>query len=368
MKKIAVFIMVYEKPKRTSDIIKNMIACRYPDKEIVVVIDGDYTAEIADALTPVEKEITLLHSGQRIGKAESLNNAVNRTDADTLLFFDNDILLPNDPLFLDKLSEKMDHFDIVEMPKEAIVNSFISNMMSYEFLIFAMTSFTMSFFSGKSLGLNGAAFAVRKEFFQKLNGFKKVINEDADFGARAFRAKAKFCFDSGLKVKNDVPSTLKVWLIQRKRWALNYMLWFRDNLLLVLTSFFRMPSMIIPFLLLQLPLISTIFVIVSLNTFRSKVIIPLFFMQIQQLNDFGGVSLWFFLYQFIFSTGLLPALVGLLVEGIIYFIFARILQFRFNGFWFFIFYFVYSPLWLAANILAGILMLLKINIRQDWKV
>lgn len=366
--KITAVLSIYKDPKLAGPSIKRFLKYRYAKKELVVVVDGETNPKIEKALRPYKKKIRVVYNHKQYGKSISLNRAVKKLRTDVVLFLDNDILLSNNVKFLDILAEDMKKCGIVEIPKEAIQKSLISRMMGYEFLGFAMTTLTIVKISNHCPSMNGAAFAVRKSLFDRLKGFRRIINEDMDLAARAFRLQVRHGYNPELKVENGVPVNLQEWMVQRKRWALNNISWLNDNFLMIIKHFFKSPSFFISAMLLLLPFISFFVVYILMKVAHSAVILPSIFMIAQHFNVLAGFFLWFSHYNLIFTEGLVPTLIGLFVSGTIYYIFAKILKFRFNILEFILFYFIYSPIWLLANVIMWILVIFKVDIKLDWKV
>lgn len=362
-------VPVYRHPKRVEDIVGKLLTNTYEHKEIVVVVDGGTNPEIEEALESFKGRIAVYHNEGRLGKVDSLNAVTAKLNTDVLLFLDNDIILPDDPAFLLKTSEMMARNEIVEFPKEAASKkSIVSRMMRYEFLGFAMTEYVFTKLSGRCPSMNGAAFAVTKSLFDSLGGFAKVVNEDMDLAARAFMRGTKFGYEPGLKVMNEVPSSVPEWLIQRKRWALNNILWLKTNLLMLIKNFIKTPSIIVTMVLLLLPFFSYIVVHELMRNLNLTSILPVVFMVAQHFHALAGVFLWIVHIELIFIDGLIPTAVGLASSGLIYFVFARFLGFKFNPLEYILFYFVYSPIWMLANLIMWLLVLLRVDIKLDWKV
>ena len=84
---------------------------------------------------------------------------------------------------------------------------------------FSSTSWFFSRFLGKCLGFNGAAFAIRREAFNSLGGFRRTICEDLDMGLRSFLKGLKFKFLVDANVYTKAPSSCREWFKQRKRWG-----------------------------------------------------------------------------------------------------------------------------------------------------
>ncbi|MBI4979867.1 MAG: glycosyltransferase family 2 protein [Spirochaetes bacterium] len=366
--KITAVIPVYRDPKRAGDIIHKLLADRYPDKAIVVIVDDATNPAIEKALAPYRKKIRVRYNKKRLGKVTSLNTAVTALKTDVILFLDNDVIVPKDDTFLAKLAKVMEKHDIAELPKEAVKSTLISRMMSYEFLSIAMTEFIFTRLSGRCPSMNGAAFAVKHGLFMKLGGFRKVVHEDMDFAARSFRAGAAFSYEPELKVFNEVPVDIRGWLSQRKRWALNNILWLKDNFFLVLSHLFKSPSFFVSAIFLFLPFIIYIAAFFLMRNNQLTVLLPMVYMVAQQFHAAAGVFLWITHAELIFTQGFIPTAIGVVTSGLIFFGFSRFLRFRFNPLEYFLYYFIYSPIWLLANIIMWVLVIMKIDINLDWKV
>jgi cellulose synthase/poly-beta-1,6-N-acetylglucosamine synthase-like glycosyltransferase len=365
--KISVVVPVYRAPKGMDDIINKILASNYENKEIIIVVDGDLTPEISEAIEPFKGKISIKYSGKHLGKARALNQAVRSLSTDIILFLDNDILLPDNPLFLSILSTEMKTNDIVEMPKDVIAESLFSAMISYEYLSIAMACLTFSIFAKKSPSIIGAAFAVKKELFDRLGGFKYVIDEDIDFGARAFRMHARYSYCLDLKVKVTMPNTFPDWLKQRKRWTLNNVLWFKDNFLYLFLRVFKQPSLFITLIIIILPTAISSLLLIIFNQLHLPFVIPVFFMVAQPFQLPIGLLIWFSHYAMI-SQGILSISLGLMISEFIFYFCSLFIKFRFNIFDYIIYYFLYFPALVIANLVMFILLIGKKNIELDWKV
>ncbi len=368
MNSIAIIVPVYNRPKRVADIVQKSLAHTYENKQIIVVVDGETNQSIEDALESYKEAIHIRYNNERLGKAESLNRAVAGLEADIILFLDNDILLPDDVDFLSKAVSAFDRCDILEFPKEAIVGSLISRMMRYEFMSYAIMEAIFANIAGRCPAMNGAAFAVRRELFEKLGGFRKVVNEDLDFAARAFRVHARVSYKPELKVFNEVPDTFRDWFRQRKRWALGNILWLKDNFRLLVRSFLKTPAFFLTLLLMLLPVFIIIAVFILLKQVHLTMILPFIFMLTDRFNILAGVFLWISHYHVIFTEGLIPSLIGFAGSGLVYFVFSRYLRFKFNPLEYALYYILYAPLWVTANLVMWVLVICKIDVRFDWKL
>lgn len=365
--RISVFVPVYKEPKFLGDIVKKLETMDYKELEIFAVVDGIMTAEIDKALTDLRGRLTVVFPNLHLGKAEALNRAARAVATDVLLFLDNDILLPDDDRFLRLVAEKMQRFDIVDMPKEVVAESFFSAMIGHEYQSLALSSLLFSLLAGRSPGIIGSAFAVRKSLFDQLGGFKKVVHEDGDFGARAFRVHARYSYDLRLKVKTSMPNDLKTWATQRKRWTLINVLWFKENFLFLLKSALTQPSLFPTLGAIVLPSLLSFLAFFLLKHFNLTFLNPMIFMLEQPLQFSAGVFLWL-AHHSLLSQGLFGTAIGFLCAISVYLVFSLFGKFRFNVFTFIVFYFFYTPLLILINLAMFIAHFKTESIRLDWKV
>jgi cellulose synthase/poly-beta-1,6-N-acetylglucosamine synthase-like glycosyltransferase len=366
--KISVVVPVYKQPKRVADIARKILADAWGDKEMIILVDGDTNPEIEFALGPVRGGAKIMYNGRQLGKAATINHFALSHETDVFLFLDNDIMLPDDTQFLTRLSKQMEDRDLAEIPKEAIAKSVIGRMMSFEFLTNAMLSLTMASCSGTSPSMNGAAFAVRSSLFRELGGFAPVINEDMDFAARAFERNARFGFPKGLRVGNEVPSNGQEWLVQRKRWALNNILWLRDYGILLLKKLPQTPALLLSTLFVLLPFVMNFGVFFAAKQTHLSLIVPLLFYASEHLRVLSGIMMHHPNFAILSVSGWLSSFVGMIVAGVVFFVFARKLRFRFSLFDFILFYLIYSPIWMVSNVIMFIAVLFKADVRVEWKV
>lgn len=366
---ITIVIPVYKVPKVLDRLLKGVLNCDYKKKEIIVVADepNDETIEI---LNKYRNKIVSITNSYRRGKVEALNEGIRRGKGDIFLFIDNDIYLPDDSKdFLDVLVEEMGDVDIAEINKEVVKDTFWSRLVYYDHVSFQMANWIFSKTMKKTLGVNGAIFAAKREVFEKIGLFKKTISEDLDFALRAFKNNLKFKFITRLKVYNVVYSDLQSWYNQRKRWAYGVASWVNENLLDLISILKRYPHIIIPVIYLTLP--TLIFTAVTLYTPASVVVdisnnIPMRF--IPAIN-----APFFFLTLFPWLPMLMhisETIWAFIFYSIIFFILSRKMKFKFNILEFALYFFIYAPIWLAI-LLYGFVRVFVFPEKQfdiDWKV
>ena len=87
--------------------------------------------------------------------------------------------------------------------------SFLSKMAYYEYLTFNISSWLSSRYLHKCPAVNGAAFAIKREMFEKVHGFRTVVAEDIDLATRAFLEDSSFAYTTDVEVKNEVHGGLE---------------------------------------------------------------------------------------------------------------------------------------------------------------
>ena len=367
MESIAIIIPVYERPKRVADILSRLLADDYPRASIVVVVDGRSSETIDAALAPFEGRIEVLRNEERLGKSASLMRAASGRSEDLLLFFDNDVILGEEPAFLQKFANAMRSADIANFPFEIIGDTLLARMMRYEFLGTALSQIILGGLARRSPAVMGAALGIRRLLFEELGGFRRLVCEDIDLGARAFERKARFVFVSELLVRTEVPETVPEWMRQRKRWAVGNIVWLNEHFLMILKHAFGSFRFFVSALALFLPSLALSALFFGLRKVQLGHFLPLVYLVIDRFNFLAGFFFWVSHYHAFVFDGLVPVATGLAVSEVIYLALSRRLGFDFNPLEFVLFYFVYSPIWVLANVVAWFLVLFRVDLGFDWK-
>lgn len=366
MTEISVFVPVYKESELLPAILHKLVS-QDVDKEIFVIIDVP-TEHSLETIKRFKKEVKVIINEKRIGKANALNNAVISSSGDVLLFLDADIELPDDPNFLKRIMEKMKYTDFLDIKKKVTRDSFLSKMTSYEYVGFNIGAWMIAKYVKKCPAVNGAAFAVNREVFRALNGFRRVVAEDIDIATRAFLKNYSFAYTKEVEVKNTVHSSWKSWIKQRKRWALGQALWLKDWYRDLLRKCAEKPQIFIPALFFLFPSLILLFLnFLTPNTLVYK-LFSVFFL-------FLAVKFNFALPIFVLSAvsadllkSLLASILSFAVFSILFFSLSRKLGFEFKIHEFFIYYFFYSFLCLIIAIIGLIqVFILHKKTATDWK-
>ena len=188
--KVGVFIPVYRESEQLEPLLRTLIADPYPEKEIVVC--ADEPAGKTDALiAAMGGNVKWRVSAERQGKVNALNAAVAENSCDIILFLDSDIEIRRDG-FIGHVVEGMNDFDLIEIKKKIIRDSFVARIVSYDYLSANFTNLLFAKYLGRCLGFNGSAFAIKRGGWGTLNGFGKEICEDLDMATRTYIAGLRF--------------------------------------------------------------------------------------------------------------------------------------------------------------------------------
>ena len=227
MKTIGAFVPVYKQPKNAVSLARALSSEDYEGSEVIIMVDGETTPEIADALHKIRDtpRVKVIEGMPHWGKAVALYHAVESSNFDNIIVLDNDIALDAKVKLFENCSKLLEVYDLVELPKIGVGKGLVAALVKYEFISNIIGAMFASRKTSKCPSMNGAAFAVRRSLFMELKGLSPVIDDDTDFAARAMLAGAQFAIDPSVRVFNEVPETVTDWLKQRKRWATSFGLW-----------------------------------------------------------------------------------------------------------------------------------------------
>jgi len=365
----SIFIPVYRESDLLKPLLERLLADPYKEKEIFVVID-EPTAKSLSMVREFSDSVYFIWNGERKGKANVLNELVTKSRGEILFFLDSDTLIDESSEgFLHRIAEEMADADIIEMKKNVIRDSFLARIVSYDYLSFSFTNWFFSRKLGKCLGLNGAAFAIKRKAFEELGGFRRVVVEDLDIATRSFLKGLKYKFVKDISISTKAPSSWKQWFEQRKRWGIGSALWLKEYFQSIIKIVKDHPGVLLP---------SLLFIFPSLPFFLFTLIMPddlyikALYVSMLVLSTQASLLLppiAFTSTSFAFMRNLFVMISGFGAYSTVFYIIARKLGFIFNPMEFMVFYLVYSPLWLLIIIAS----LTKVYMRPkkldiDWKI
>lgn len=81
----------------------------------------------------------------------------------------------------------------------------------------------------KCFCVGGTAFAIRREAFEEVGGFSKVVSEDLDLALKTLLKNKRFKYAEKIEVYTKAPSNWKSWFNERKRWGIGTGLWVKEH-------------------------------------------------------------------------------------------------------------------------------------------
>jgi cellulose synthase/poly-beta-1,6-N-acetylglucosamine synthase-like glycosyltransferase len=292
---------------------------------------------------------------------------VKLSSGKVLLFLDADIEVPDDPDFLKKIVEEMRHTDLLDIKKKVARHSFLSKMAYYEYFTFNIGAWIASKHLQKCPAANGAAFAIKRETFDSIGGFRKVIAEDLDLATRAFLDDHAFAYTKEVEVKNVVHSNWGNWFRQRKRWAIGQALWLKEWYRDLSKKCLRKPQIFLPGIFFLYPSVMVFFLTIAVPTawLYDSLLVFSFFVSVK-----FNIALPVFLLS-LFTADLLKALLMSLasfaITAVTFFAFSRKLGFEMKLHELFVYYFFYSAVWLAIMVIGYVQVLVfKKKVAPDW--
>jgi len=365
-RKVSVFIPVYENSDLLEELLEELTKDTYENKEIFVTIDKPVQKSL-EVAKKYESKVNFILNEQRSGKVDALNNAVKISKGEILVFLDSDVKLENSN-FLGEIEQEIEGFDILDVKKKIVTDSFIARMVNYEYISSNFANYLYSKLIKRCFGINGAAFAIKRETFEEVGGFSKVVSEDLDIAVKVLLKNKQFKYTEKVEVSTKAPSSWRSWLAQRKRWGIGAGLWLREHWRNLIKYAKKYPYVVIPSILILFPtLIPMLFNYVFSNFLGYKILDLVFMLLATRFN---------FFIPFFFSTSMALGLftsvmnffISFLVFSALYYSASRKLKLHFNFLEFLIYYFFYQPFAFFTLIVGIITPFLSSKYKLDWKV
>lgn len=350
---VSIFIPVYKESNQLDSML-NELRSQNVSKEIFVTID-EPTAEFSQEIKRLDKEeIKLTVNKERTGKANALNDAVKSSTGEVLLFLDSDVQITPDPDFLKKIIMEMQTTDLLDIKKRVKKEkSFLSRMAYYEYFTYNVSAWLSSKYLRQCPAINGAAFAIKRETFERLGGFHKVVAEDIDLSTRAFLQDGACAYTTDVEVKNVVYSDWTRWFKQRRRWAIGQAIWFVAWYRELAKKFVKKPQVFLPGLFFLYP---------SIAIFFASAVVPSYWMYspLLFLSLFLSMKFNIMLPVFLVSLAtanvlkiLIISLTGFVLTALTFYGLSRKLGFReMKLHEFFCYYFFYSSIWIVLQVIG----------------
>jgi len=366
-KKISVFIPVYEDSDLLEELLEELTNGSYENNEIFVTIDKPNEKSLEVAKKYGDK-VNFTLNEQRMGKVDALNSAVEISEGEILVFLDSDVKLGNSKGFLAIIEREMEGVDILDVKKKIVRDSFIPRMVNYEYISSNFGNYLCSRLIKRCFGINGAAFAIKRETFEEVGGFSKVVSEDLDIAVKTLLKDRQFKYTGKVKVCTKAPSTWRSWLTQRKRWGVGAGLWIKNHWRDLIKYMAKYPHAAFPSIIILFPTLIPMVLNYVFSNFLDYKIFD--FVLILLATRFS------FLIPFLFSASMALVLLASLTNFFISFLLfsalfysaSRKLKLHFNFLEFLIYYFFYQPLAFFTLIVGIITPFFSSKYKVDWKV
>lgn len=364
---VSIFIPVYEGSELLEPVLEKLTDGVCSGLEIFVIIDKPNK----ESLKVVERfggKARFLLNGERRGKVEALNSAVKLSSGEILVFLDADVVISDCAGFLRIVREAVAEADIVDLRKGIILDSFISRMVSYEYVGSNFASYLFSKLVGKCLAIGGTAFAIKRETFEEVGGFSRVVSEDLDLAVKTLLRNKRFKYEDRVEVYTRAPSSWRGWLSQRKRWGIGTGLWIREHWRRLVRYIAKYPHVAFPCAVMIFPTVIPLllsYAFLALLKMQLQNLIPaVLATQLSlQLPDIVPSS-----FLSIIFTGLTNFFLGFIAFSIVFYAVSKRFGFHFNIAEFMVYYFVYQPIAVMVLFVGILRAFISQNHELDWKV
>jgi len=350
--KISAILVAYRDPGYIEENVKKL-----KDKVFEIVVAADKpNSELLKIIKKYRLKATI--SAKRRGKWKALNDAISIANGDYLLFIDSDTRI----IDIGNLEDS----DVVEIRKEISCSSVLEKLVNIDYFNMLLSSKIASKLNS-CLGLNGAAFGIKKDILLKLGKFRPYLAEDIDLGMRLGLNGYKIKISG--KAITKAPSNLREWLSQRERWSAGGSEVVLDNFAYIL----KKPKIWIPSLILLYPAIIGFLINLLLP---DSAILKIFYFILPFIPFLSSKFLILALLT-IFELHIIRNLISILISfiawaSVVVAISKKVkypLQLRVLP----AYYFLYSPLWMIVSVVAFVKVLIyrlrnkKVKI-EDWVV
>ncbi|PVX25067.1 MAG: hypothetical protein CW716_08795 [Candidatus Bathyarchaeum sp.] len=366
-KKISIFVPVYENSDSLEELLEELTNDSYENKEIFVTIDKP-AEKMLKVVNQYESRVTFILNNQREGKVDALNNAVKRSDGEILVFLDSDISIDNSKEFLTKIETNMEGVDILDVKKKIVRNSFIPRMVNYEYVSSNLGNYLYSKLIKRCFGVNGAAFVIKREVFEEVGGFSKVVAEDLDIAVKVLLTNKQFKYTDNVEVYTKAPSSWRTWFVQRKRWGIGTGLWIKDHWKSLIKYVAKYPHVVVPSILILFPTLLPISLSYVFSNFLGYKIIDIVLMLLATRFSFLLPVLFSSSMGRVLLTNLTNFFTSFFFFSVLFYVASRKLKLDFNFLEFTIYYFFYQPLAFFILAVGMITPFLSSKYKLDWKV
>ncbi|BFI73131.1 hypothetical protein YN1_1180 [Nanoarchaeota archaeon] len=372
--KISFIFPIYKESKYVEENIKKILDDPYPNnlKEIILTVDvpkEDFLNKLKEIKEKYKENIKIVISKERRGKVSATNDAVKYSTGNVLIFLDSDVII--EYINLEKIVEEIYEYDLVEFYKEVIPKGWIGKMLHIEYSVYYDVALKILNKKHRTIVTNGAGFGVKREIWEKVNGYTRVYAEDVDFVFKAQENGSKYYMSKNIRIKIEPLEKFRSLIDQKKRWTFGALEVLVNHLNFVIKFAINEPLEVISIiLLLWLPYIIWLYVYIFIPAaFLYNLSIQLYEtlstnVSIIYLLILKPISIYNFLY------GLYLTLAYILITSIYIYLLISISKKRlYNPLYFFLFSIVYIPVYEIIFIYVFLYyVIFERAPRMNWKV
>jgi len=363
---VTVLVPVYRGSPQFEGLLEALGQDPYPDKEVMVCVDAP--TEETRALEPMYPWVRFTWSEERRGKVNALNEAVAGSTGEYLIFIDCDIRL-TDEGFIGRVAEALRSYELVDIKKLIVRDSLLARLVSYDYLSSSITNYLFDRLLGRSPQFNGACFAVRRDTFTRLGGFRRVICEDLDLAFRAYQSGVSFRFADDIAVENAVDANPQVWVRQRRRWGMGLSHWMMEHLRGLLVSSVMSPHAFLAALLVIFPSAPLIAMSLALPNDVFMKLLSLGLILLSSFQIYLVPSVFLVAIFLVVVKSLMAATVSYMGTGLVFMLGARRLGYHFDPLEYTVYFLVYNPVWFIMTLVSLVRVILRREPPElDWKV
>jgi cellulose synthase/poly-beta-1,6-N-acetylglucosamine synthase-like glycosyltransferase len=219
---ISFIVPAYNEEKTIRDTIKHIFGINYKDiLEVIIVNDrsSDNTLEIAKQLAKKYSKIKILDNKENLGKAGSLNKALNIAKGELIAVVDADSYPEKESL--NKMIGFFDNLNVGAVTCPIIVrnkNKFFEKLQYIEYKVIALSRKLLDYVDAIYV-TPGPLALYRRKALTGIKGFDaKNLTEDIEATWHLIHDgwERRMCLST--KVTTTVPTKFRSWFVQRRRW------------------------------------------------------------------------------------------------------------------------------------------------------
>ncbi len=264
--KITFIFPIYKKSEYLIHNIQKILEDKYPSelKEIIISIDMP-EEDFKKALDILKnfKNVKIVISYVRRGKVNATMEDLRYSTGDIIISVDSDAKIEKIDLY--KLVNELEEVDILDFYKEILPSNWIGKVMYMEYMLYYQY---IGYFVNKykkSITMNGGAFAIKRDVWEKVGGYSKVYVEDIDLCLKVMGVKGRIKVSDAIFVSIKPLDNLSQLISQKIRWTFSIIEVINYHFKDIVEISVRYPLLIISFIgIISIPFIFWLYLLIFL--------------------------------------------------------------------------------------------------------